>query len=108
MTFCLPFNTTLNPELNQLGSLQLFSSPKTMPCCSGDSFHFEALGLQWCSLTLISPPCPRLLTLEKWENFLFRPQTMLFSIHGQSLTVKAHTVLIWMLEISVILLLLNS
>lgn len=27
---------------------------------------------------------------------------MLFSIQGQSLTVKAHTVLIWMLEISFI------
>lgn len=37
---------------------------------------------------------------RRLENFFFRPQITLFSTQGQSLAVKAHTVLMSMVEIS--------
>lgn len=77
---------------------------KIIQHCSWDFFFLNTSN----SVPLHSSILLLITEFRRQENFFFRPQITLFSSQGQSLTVKTHTVLLLMAEVSVILLLLNS
>lgn len=96
MAFQAAFKILHKPVLSQFGFFQLLG--------------FFLLNAQLATVFLCVHHSTLSLMTEfrRWENFFFRPQNTFFSTQGQSLTVKAHTVLMWTVEITVTLLLLNS